>query len=75
MADGLLYCYDDADGICYLVEPSKEGWKELGQVKLPEQTSTDRGRGAIWAHPIVANGTLIIRDQELIYAFDIAQNQ
>jgi hypothetical protein len=42
---------------------------------LPEQTSTDRGRGAIWAHPIVANGTLIIRDQELIYAFDIAQNQ
>ncbi len=75
MADGLLYCYDDADGVCYLAEPSKEGWKELGQVKLPEQTSTDRGRGAIWAHPIVANGTLIIRDQELIYAFDIAQKQ
>lgn len=75
MADGLLYCYDDADGICYLVEPSTEGWKELGQVKLPEQTSTDRGRGAIWAHPIVANKTLIIRDQELIYAFDIGQNR
>ncbi len=75
MADGLLYCYDDADGICYLVEPSKEGWKELGQVKLPEQTATDRGRGAIWAHPIVANKTLIIRDQELIYAFDIGQTR
>ncbi len=27
MADGLLYCYDDADGICYLAEPSKEGGK------------------------------------------------
>jgi outer membrane protein assembly factor BamB len=73
MADGLLYCYDDADGICYLVEPSKEGWKELGQVKLPEQTSTDRGRGAIWAHPIISNQTLFIRDQELIYAYDISR--
>lgn len=73
MADGLLYCYDDADGICYLVEPSKEGWKELGQVKLPEQTAADRGRGAIWAHPIIANQTLLIRDQELIYAFDVAR--
>ncbi|MCU0709631.1 MAG: PQQ-like beta-propeller repeat protein, partial [Pirellula sp.] len=71
MADGLLYCYDDSDGICYLVKPSREGWEELGQVKLPEQTSTDRGRGAIWAHPIIANKTLFIRDQELIYAFDI----
>ena len=72
MADGLLYCYDDADGTCYLVEPSKEGWTERGQVKLPEQTSAERGRGAIWAHPIIANRTLFIRDQELIYAFDIA---
>lgn len=72
MADGLLYCYDDADGTCYLVEPSKKGWTERGQVKLPEQTSAERGRGAIWAHPIIANRTLFIRDQELIYAFDIA---
>jgi outer membrane protein assembly factor BamB len=72
-ADGLLYCYDDADGICYLTKPSKEGWEELGQVKLPEQTSTDRGRGAIWAHPVIANQKLFIRDQELIYAYDIAK--
>jgi outer membrane protein assembly factor BamB len=73
MADGLLYCYDDADGVCYLVEPSKEGWREHGQVKLPEQTSTDRGRGAIWAHPIISNQTLYIRDQEWIYSYDIAR--
>jgi outer membrane protein assembly factor BamB len=73
MADGLLYCYDDADGTCYLVKPSKEGWEELGKVKLPEQTSSDRGQGAIWAHPIIANKTLFIRDQELIYAFDIGR--
>jgi outer membrane protein assembly factor BamB len=73
MADGLLYCYDDAEGACYLVKPSKEGWEELGKVNLPEQTSADRGQGAIWAHPIIANKTLLIRDQELIYAFDIGR--
>jgi hypothetical protein len=72
-ADGLLYCYDDADGICYLVKPSKEGWQEQGQVKLPQQTATDRGRGAIWAHPVIANKKLFIRDQEFIYAFDIGK--
>jgi|688.fasta_scaffold12831_3 hypothetical protein len=73
LADGMLYCYDDSDGTLYLVKPSKEGWEEAGKVKLPEQTSTDRGRGAIWAHPVIANQKLFIRDQELIYAYDIAK--
>jgi outer membrane protein assembly factor BamB len=73
MADGLLYCYDDSEGVCYLAQPSREGWKELGVVKLPAQTGTDRGRGAIWAHPVIADQKLFIRDQELIYAFDIAR--
>ncbi len=73
MADGRLYCYDDTDGICYLVEPSQTQWKLVGQVQLPEQTASNRGRGAIWAHPVIANGLLFIRDQELIYAFDIGR--
>lgn len=71
-ADGLLYCYDDQDGICYLVQPDRSGWKELGKVKLPETTSTERNKGAIWAHPVIAKQMLFIRDQEKIFAFDIA---
>jgi outer membrane protein assembly factor BamB len=71
-ADGLLYCYDDQDGICYLVMPDRSGWKELGKVKLPETTSTERNKGAIWAHPVIAKQMLLIRDQEKIFAFDIA---
>jgi outer membrane protein assembly factor BamB len=73
MADGMLYCYDDKEGICYLVEPSKEGWNARGQVQLPEQTATERGQGAIWAHPIIANQILFIRDQEWIYAYGIGR--
>jgi outer membrane protein assembly factor BamB len=41
-------------------------------LKLPETTKTERGSGAIWAHPVIADGTLYLRDQELIFAFDIA---
>ena len=72
-ADGMLYCYDDAEGVCYLVAPSREGWQEKGSVKLPKSWEGDRQRGAIWAHPVVAGQKLFIRDQELIYAFDIAR--
>lgn len=72
-ADGLLYCYDDQDGVCYLAEASREGWKELGKVALPEMTTIDRQRGAIWAHPVIANQKLFIRDQEKIFAFDISE--
>jgi outer membrane protein assembly factor BamB len=71
-ADGRLYCYNDVDGTCYLVKPNREGWNPAGKVSLPEQTKLERDKGAIWAHPIVADQTLFIRDQDLIFAFDIA---
>lgn len=71
-ADGMLYCYNDKDGSVHLAEASRDGWSSKGSVTLPKQTDIPRDRGAIWAHPIVANQMLIIRDQDLIYAFDIA---
>jgi len=71
-ADGLVYCYDDQDGICYLAKASRSGLEEISQVKLPEKTATDRKSGAIWAHPVIAGQKLFIRDQEKIFAFDIA---
>lgn len=71
-ADGLLYCYNDDEATLWLVEPSREGFKKVGELKLPETTKTERGSGAIWAHPVIADGTLYLRDQELIFAFDIA---
>jgi outer membrane protein assembly factor BamB len=72
-ADGRLYCYNDEDGSVILVEPSREGWKKHGEMKLPEKTAIERGSGAIWAHPIIAAQTLFLRDQDLIFAFDLAR--
>jgi outer membrane protein assembly factor BamB len=72
-ADGRLYCYNDTDGTVSLVEPSREGFKPQGKLTLPAETELPRGKGAIWTHPVVAGGKLIIRDQDLMYAYDIAK--
>lgn len=70
-ADGRLYCYGDQDGSVVLAEPSRTGLVSKGKLTLPEQTSIDRGKGAIWAHPVIAGNTLYLRDQDLIFAFDL----
>ena len=72
-ADGRLYCYNDKDGTVILIEPSRGEFSEKGKLTLPKQTEIPRQKGAIWAHPVVANQKLFIRDQDLIYAFDIAR--
>lgn len=72
-ADGRLYCYNDTDGTVVLIEPTRDGFKPHGKLTLPAETDLDRGKGAIWTHPVVAGGKLIIRDQDLMYAFDIAR--
>ena len=70
-ADGRLYCYNDKDGVCYLVRPNRERFDPVGKVTLPRQTDRPRRLGAIWAHPVIADGVLFIRDQELIFGFDV----
>ena len=70
-ADGRLYVYGEANGNCYLVQPSAEDWIVKGQVALPATSQLDRGKGKIWAHPVIAEGKLFLRDLDLLYAFDI----
>ena len=72
-ADGHLYCYNDKDGTLFLVDASREGWNVKGMLKLPRPTSLPRDRGAIWAHPVIADQTLFIRDQDLIFAYNIGE--
>jgi hypothetical protein len=67
-----LYLYSESDGTCVLIEPSPDGWKEHGRFKIPQQTKEPRKQGHIWTHPVVANGRLYLRDQELIFAFDVS---
>lgn len=65
LADNRLY-YRMEDGTVVLIEPSPKQYIEHGRFEQP-----DRSRAPAWAHPVVANGTLYIRDQEVLFCYDI----
>jgi alcohol dehydrogenase (cytochrome c) len=64
-ADGRLYLRSE-EGPIVLIEPSKEGYKELARFEQPDRTEVPA-----WAHPIIANGKLYIRDQGLLLCYDV----
>lgn len=72
-ADGKLYCVSESGGEVVLIDASPDGWKEHGRFKLSPQTERRKSSGGIWVHPVIANGKMFLRDQEIILAYDIAQ--
>jgi outer membrane protein assembly factor BamB len=70
-ADGCLYCYSEDDGKVALVEASSAEWRELGRFKIPQESPLRKSAGKTWTHPVVANGRLYIRDQNLMFCFDV----
>lgn len=67
-ADGMLYCLGEGDGTVALVEANPRRWEEKGRFKLEPQSEI---RGTIWTHPVVIGGKLYLRDQDLIYCYDV----
>jgi outer membrane protein assembly factor BamB len=70
-ADGHLYCYTERDGTVGLVEATPEGFKEDGRLSIPRETTLRKQKGGIWTHPVVANGRLFLRDQDLVFCYDL----
>jgi hypothetical protein len=70
-ADGRLYLYSETDGTVILLEPNPKAWKEAGRFRIPQTTTVKRQSGHIWTHPVVANGRLYLRDQDLLFCFDV----
>ncbi len=69
--DGLLYCYSDTGHVA-LIDASPKGWKEHGRFEIPEKTKVERKYSpSVWTHPVVANGHLYLRDQDLIFCYDV----
>ena len=64
-ADGRLY-YRTETGTVLLIEPNAKEYVERGKFKQP-----DRSRSPAWAHPVVANGKLYIRDQDVLFCYDV----
>jgi len=70
-AAGHLFCLDERTGALHVSEASPKAWKETGKFALPRQSKIRSGRGAIWTHPVIANGKLYLRDQDLLFCFDV----
>jgi outer membrane protein assembly factor BamB len=64
-ADGRLY-YRTEDGAMLLVEPSPKQYVERGRFEQP-----DRSDAPAWSHPVLANGKLYLRDQDVLLCYDV----
>ncbi len=73
-AEGHLYCYGESKGEVALIEASAKGWIEKGRFMIPEQTKIPRKQGKIWTPPVIANGRLYLRDNDLIFCYDIKRS-
>lgn len=70
-ADGMIYCLDEEKGTVALAAASPEGWQEGGRFTLEPQTELRKPAGRIWTHPVILNGKLYLRDQDLVYCYDV----
>lgn len=70
-ADGKLYCYAEGDGTVTLVDADPKEAKIRGRFTIPEQSKSKKPSGKIWTPPVVAGGKLFLRDQELVFVFDV----
>lgn len=63
-ADGMLYLFGE-DNVVGLAEATPAGYRENGRF-----TIADQGRPS-WAHPVVSDGKLYIRNQGILTVYDV----
>jgi outer membrane protein assembly factor BamB len=66
-ADGMLYLRaEGGPGTVVLAEATAAGFVEKGRFNQPERSSKNS-----WPHPVIANGKLYLRDQDLLLCYDV----
>lgn len=70
-ADGHLYLYGEKTAEVGLIEASSDGWVEKGRFALPEASKLTAPSGKTWTRPVIADGMLYLRDQELVFCYRI----
>lgn len=69
-AGGRLYILAEA-GTVALVEATPKEFKPLSQFNLPEESKQRKPRGGLWSLPSLSDGKLYLRDQELIFCYQV----
>jgi outer membrane protein assembly factor BamB len=64
-ADGQLY-FRYQNGVMILIEATPAGYREKGSFEIPDAEPPG------WAHPVVADGRLYLRDQDRLFCYDVS---
>jgi outer membrane protein assembly factor BamB len=64
-ADNMLYCYDERRGFVGLVNATPEKFDVVSEFRIA------KGEGPHWAHPVIYNGTLLVRHGSVLMAYKI----
>jgi outer membrane protein assembly factor BamB len=70
-ADGMFYCLSEDDGEVVLIDASPEGWQEHGRFTPSPQSAMPKKEGKFWTHPVIVDGKLFLRDQDLLYCYEV----
>jgi outer membrane protein assembly factor BamB len=65
LADGRFY-YRTENGPVLLIEPNPKEYIERGRFEQPDRTDQPA-----WPHPVISNGKLYIRDQDILLCYDV----
>lgn len=74
IADGKMICVTEDKGILALAEASPKNWREISRFTLAPQSERRALKGKVWTPPVISNGRLYLRDQEVLLCFNIAVN-
>jgi hypothetical protein len=69
-ANGMLYAVSTKGGVA-LIEADPKAYTEVSSFTLPEESKLRKPGGRVWSHPVVANGRMYLRDQELIFCYEV----
>jgi outer membrane protein assembly factor BamB len=64
-ADGMLYIYDEKKGNVGLVKPNPQKFDLVSSFRIT------KGKGAFWAHIVIAEGVMYVRHGNYLMAYDI----
>ena len=67
-ADGNLYALSE-NGVVGLIEATPAGYREKGRFRIQQDSLPT------WTHPVIAGGRLYLRDQDMIYAYDVREKK
>ena len=63
-ADGHLYLQSE-NNVVGLAEATPEGYREKGRSSIPEKSQMS------WAHPVISDGRLYVRNQDVLLVYNI----